>query len=337
MPRAFPVPLYTIAAAQGAPYSATQRALSTTSPGATDSTATVMTGGITNDGGYLTPEGSATKGTATVGAVGAVPVTAGWAVAINTTFAPTGDSVVLQSGTYTLPIRYSRPGGFLTGDMTGTITAVLMRVNSTLNTRLAEIGRGATTVTFTTTATNGSISITTAADTVLLAGEYLMLVLHLGYTGALTGDTMRLHTNSTAGVRISAGPTYTTQFARSVSDSAPSTDAITRAYTGNRALSDATPVTDALTRTATFPRTLADSTPIADAVTRLFTANRSLSDSATVADSLARRYTGFRALADAPVVTDLLTRRVIYARRIDDALSAGGGTTIIAPVFGLFE
>lgn len=334
MPRSTTVPIYTTTAVSGG---ANQRTLSTTSPGTTDSTATQHTGGITGDHAFLTPEAQSTKITGS-GTTAPSPATIDKAYSIDVlaVLAPTASALTFAAGTWTLPLHYSRAGGVLTADVPSKITLILVRTDSGQANNLSEIGRTEQAITATTTEQSINVNIT-GAQTTFNAGQRMSLLVYIDRPGAPTSDTTRIHTNSTTALRISAAPTFTLDYTRSISDSPAMTDALARAAAYGRLLSDTPAVADTLARRVDRFRALSDSAPMTDALTRQVASSRALNDSAPMVDSLERAATYSRQINDSSAVTESLGRQVGYARALQENLSSGGGTTIVTPVFGTFE
>lgn len=252
-------------------------------------------------------------------------------LAINPALAPSGAAVTIAAGAWTIPVHYSRAGGLLTGDVLGTFTAVLIRTDGSSN--LGEIGRATgAQVTVGTAEASQNISVSGAAVS-LQPGEFLALGIFCVHNGALLGgDTIRVHTNSTTALRITAAPTYTTQFARALNDTPAMADTLGRQVSYSRQLTDAPLVSDALARRVDRLRALSDAAAVNDTLTRRVDSNRALADTmAASSDTLGRRVALNRQLADSPAVSDTLQRKVGYSRALQDNLSEGGGgsTTII--------
>lgn len=318
MPRAFPVPVYTTTASSPAPFSALKRALSASSPGTSDSTASVIPGALLSNGYYVTPEGSAAQGDLATPA----PVTRGWLLPASSV-AGAGNRLRIAAGTWTLPVHYSRASGLLTGNVGLTLTAILLRVSADASTNLQEIGRvtGAG-ITATTTEQVQTLNISGAAVE-LEPGENIMLVLHADKAAQLLATDSRIHTNSTTALRITAAPAFTLLYTRGLNDSAPADGALARTVAYARGPSDSAPVGDALGRVVTMPRSIADSAgAVADNVARRATYGRRLNDSAPTADQAARQLTASRALADSAPTADQLGRQAGYGRSLSD----GAGT-----------
>lgn len=206
---AFPVPVYTTLTSSPAPFTTTKRALSTTSPGTTDNTATGCNGGVSGVHGFFRPAANITMTTGS-GTTPPDPVTIDdmWILPINPTLAASPNGVKIDGGTWTIPIHYSRPGGVLTADVPGTLWAILVQVDQAATGLVSEIGRSAANnVTATTTEQSVSASITGVA-TEFVSNENLGLLIYFDRAGALTSDTFRIHTNSTTALRITAAPTY---------------------------------------------------------------------------------------------------------------------------------
>lgn len=203
---ASPVPLYATTAQASGP---DVRTLTRSSPGTTDSTATVAAMGLAATDTYLRPEQSVAT-TAAPGPLGAgVGQGWGWALAHNDfTGVGADDAIRFAAGTWTLTVHYSRPGGLLTGNISNvTITAILLHVDAA-GAVIAEIGRGsASGITITTTEASSSININGAAAE-LLPGHRVRLELHVAKPAALAGDDGRFHTNSTTALRATAVPAY---------------------------------------------------------------------------------------------------------------------------------
>lgn len=329
MARALPVPIYTTTAQLSAPFASAQfRALSSTSPGTTDSTATLsstnLVGGIETT---LTPEASNAATTSTMGTIDRA-----WVLPLDGAIRPTAaDTVTFFAGTFVWTHHYSRNnplGGSNIANVT--VRVRIMRVAANGTTVLQTLGEGTALIASVTT-TEASIAVNVpTAEATFAPGEFFVVqVNHETSALSLVATQIRCHTNSTTGSRITAGPDYRVDFVRSVSDNTPVADSVARQYTGSRELSDSMPVTDSLARAATFRRTMTDTMPVADSLARVFTANRALADNMPVNDALARRFTGSRNIADNVPVNDAITRRVTYARALLEAYREGGGSTII--------
>lgn len=321
MPRSTPVPIYTTLTSTPAPLTTQKRALSTTSPGTTDNTATGVNGGVSGVHAFFRPA-SAITGVTGSGTTAPSPPTIddGWLLPINTTLAPTGDGVTFAAGTWTVPYHYSRPGGVLTADVPHTVTVILAQLDSAGTAFKAEVGRSAAqALTATTTEQTFSFSVS-GAETVFAPGDILMLMVYIDRPGALTSDTVRCHTNSTTALRITAAPAYTTQFERSLTDAVALSDSMARQATYARAMADTAPVSDGIARVATFPRSLSDSALVADALARSFTGARAMVESMPVSDVLARTYNGSRSIADAMPVSDSIARQFSGFRSLADSM-----------------
>lgn len=230
---AFPVPVYTTLTSSPAPFTTTKRALSTTSPGTTDNTATGCNGGVSGVHGFFRPAATITMTTGS-GTTPPTPVTIDdmWILPINPTLAASPNGVKIDGGTWTIPIHYSRPGGVLTADVPGTLWAILVQVDPAGTGLVSEIGRSAANnVTATTTEQSVSASITGVA-TEFVSNQNLGLLIYFDRAGALTSDTFRIHTNSTTALRITAAPTYA-RVVETVGTSAGAADAVGRVCTVN--------------------------------------------------------------------------------------------------------
>lgn len=331
MARALPAPIYTTTVSTPAPLSTSLRALSTTSPGTTDSVATTSAQGLQNPAHiFLLPEAAA--GTNVSGEPPAIaPITRGWVFDIIPNLAPAGAIVSASAGIITLEVHYSRANTIGTGNTTGTYKIYFVRVSSDLTTALEQIGSAETgTITWATAEASITLNVPVSATVYQPGEKLLMVVAAIQRSTAVLSAACQFRTNSTTGTRItSTTVTYTTTFAANLADNTPVADSVTRQYAGSRALNDSMPVTDSLARAATFRRTMTDSMPVTDSLARVFTANRALADNIPVNDALARRFTGSRNIADNVPVNDAITRRVTYARGLLEAYREGGGSTII--------
>ena len=331
MARTYPVPNYTTTIQLNG---TTKRKLSTTSPGTTDSVATVgpPVTLVAPQAYYLSPEAVAVAGT--LNAVG-IAADKGWGLVPSdpSTLVPLNtDGFSLSAGTFTVQVVASRDTAITSADQVCTFTAILFRANSNATTFAQELGRQASaSVTMTTTKTSFPITITTAAG-VFAAGEIIWLEVFASTTStSATGSTANYPTNSTTGVRISATTTsYSTNYNKTLADTSVVSDTIVRRMTQGRVLTDSVINTDDLTRTIRFPRSLIDAVvPITDTVSRLFVANRSLTDTLPVVDTIVRQYRGARVLTDTVPIVDTITRKTTYSRGLLDALSTGGGGTTV--------
>lgn len=314
MPRSFPVPVYTTTAVAGG---ANQRTLSTTSPGTTDSTATTLgTSALAAFANYLVPE---------TGTSGAGTNATGWAFNPVGPLVPTSsDAFTLDAGTFTFPFHYSRPGGLLTGNVTATVLVELYRANAGLSsfTLLGSTTSASITVTTTEQSINISVSIPQSA---FAAGEKPWVAIKLSGTAGLTTDTIRVHTNSTTALRITAAPTYQIQYARAISDSCPCGDGLGRQIGYGRALSDSCPASDGLSRRVDRFRALTEDAPCSDSLVRRVDRFRSMNDSAPCSDAMTRRVDRYRAMNDDSPCSDSLNRRVDRFRSLSDSCPASDG------------
>lgn len=206
---AFPVPVYTTLTSSPAPLTTQKRALSTTSPGTTDDTATGINGGVVGVHAMFRP-GSTITGTTGSGTTAPSPPTIddGWLLPISPTLVASGDGLLLAAANWTVPYHYSRPGGILTADVPHTVTAILARLDSTGTVFKSEVGRSAAQA-LTATTTEQSFNFTvTGVATEFDPGDILMKMLYFDRAGALSSDTVRCHTNSTTALRITAAPNY---------------------------------------------------------------------------------------------------------------------------------
>ena len=273
------------------------------------------------------------------------------------------DQTTFEAGTFTLTVRYARESTLGHVDRPGRLTWVLF-VRGSDGSVKSEVGRvQSAALTFTTAIQSVALSIVTVDPLVLAAGDRLYFDMYLGTTLAV-GLTSHcsFRTEAATESRITAIPSYTTQFGRvpsespavsesiarsssptraladspvvtdalpraksltrSLDDSAPSSDVLARLATYLRVLPDSASATDALTRQGVFARSMLDSSALTDALTRLFTGARALVDSAPSSDVLARLATLARALADSSAVTDALARQGTFARSLADTAPA---------------
>lgn len=284
----FPVPVYTTTTSTPSPFTTNKRALSTTSPGTTDNTATGVTGGLTGVHDFFRPLATFT---ATTGSGTSAPSPAtidyGWVLPISPTLVSASNGVAVAAGTWTVPVHYSRPGGVLTADVPGTITAILVRVNSDATVNLSEVGRSAATnITATTTEQSINLSIT-GVLTEFAPGECLMLLLYFDRAGAVTSDTFRIHTNSTTAFRITAAPNYTQiLYSGGSSDAVASASGVAASTASTVSTSNASATVDG--QSSTVLGTTVSSAGIADAqgVTTAITATIGTSDGTATAQSV---------------------------------------------------
>lgn len=334
MARTFPV-LYATTAQVG---SSSQRALSATSPGSTDNTATTNTSfGALANWRRIVPYADSSADYASAppsGQVGGV----GWCIDIVAALGDGVGTVTLAAGTWTLPFHYSRPGGLLTGDVTiDQLTLILSRVNPLPNAdsaneaSLQEIGR-ATVGPFTVTTSEQVTTVNvTGAQAVFNAGDYLWVetyfdpALHLALS-----DTVRWHTNSTTGLRITAAPAYTIQYRRSHAHTATPAQTQYRKSTYRRRHDESLPLTQAQIRRAHFPRSHAETVPApAAAQSRRIVTHRAHAEAAPVSDVQYRRVESNRRHTEAvPTPTLAHYRRLELHRRHADSVPAPLDTQI---------
>lgn len=314
MARAAVVPLFTNATQA---FSVDTRTFSASS--GTESLLTVLGySALQNGGRFARPEQTNTTDEA-VSAVGSRKGY-GWAVVAYSTEAYT----LLSGGTFGMTVSYSRASTILHADRTGDLTMMVYRISST-NVLLAELGRTTTSITCTTSAQTVVMNVTLAADVAFSVGDRIYVEFHFNNTGsAVSACNLQLRTIGSASTRWTSLPGYTIQYSRALSDSAPASDALARAFAGSRPLADSlSAVGDSLTRQYTGSRALADTLPsVGDSLARRFTGARALADTAPIADTIARTFSGSRALADNAPVIDSLGRAITFRRTLTDSSPA---------------
>lgn len=332
MPRAFPVPIY----ATTAVFAGLNRTLTTTSPGSTDSTATTTGYALAARQTYLSPE-AANNSTSDIfpkTTAGGISGHGGWVLNPVGPIVPDANTPwSVEAGTWSIQFHVSRDNPLLSSDVTGvTLRAQLVRMpNDTVNGLvLQSIGTASKTgVTITTTETAHQLDISGVAAT-FAAGERLALVLFWEWALQVSvSGSARAHTNSTTGIRITAAPQFTRQYANSLADSAVVSDAVARQVAYARNLGDGAPLADAITRAVTMPRALVDSAPASDALTRQSIYARALADSAPASDTIIRQAAYLRSLQDSGVVSESLARLASYKRALADNAPAADGLTRI--------
>ena len=333
--RSFPVPVYTILTQLNG---ATKLKLSTTSPGTTDDTATKgpSTTLLAPTAYYLTPEGTATTGT--LNAVGTASGKGwGFVPSANADVVPLAtDGWYLSAGTVTFKMVGARDNGITSADQIVTYTAILFRANSNATSFPQELGRATSSaVTFTTTKTEFSLNITTAAAT-FAPGEILWLEVFASTTSSSsTGSIASYYTNSTTAMRLTAAPNFYRQYVKALADSIPLTEAVGRQASYKRGLADSIPLTELLTSAATFRRALNETIPTpTDVLKRVYTANRQLAESIPLSENINRLVQYKRLLNESIPLSETLTRQANYSRALADNLTTGGGSgnTFIYPV-----
>jgi hypothetical protein len=271
-------------------------------------------------------------------AVGTAPSLTGWrdAVAVDAT-----NPTTIAAGTWTMDAWLSRSGQLLEADYNATLTFIVYRVPPTGTTGFVEIGRVTTPfAAVTTTAKDFVGSFTTSSATNMAAGDRLLVETYLtavdgnGTPNApVAATTFLCHINAASGAgfsRVSALPTYTTQYSRSLADAAPATDAVTRSTIESRALADSAPAADVASRVAVHPRATTDSAPATDGPARVVTFNRPVADTAGASDAPTRVVTFKRSAADMAGATDAPTRVATFPRAISDSAPAADAATRLA-------
>jgi hypothetical protein len=336
MARAAPVPLYATLVQTPAPLAASKRLMSSTSPGTTNDLATVCPNQLAATTLILIPEGTATP----VATPPATPVlvTSGWIIANISGYAPATSALSIDAGTWTFNVAYLRAGGLATNDNGCVINAVLVKVNTTYSTNLSEICRtSSASVTITTTLQTATITGSGVAVT-LQAGEALMLVVYVLMNFQVVTDSYQFPTNSTAGLRCTAAPTYSIQYVNNHAESVPLSDAQTRKLAYVRAQLETVPTpTDMQSRIYNGVRIQAETVPTPiDNQKRLYQATRNQTETNSVTD-LQTRFTVYRRAQNESGLTptDVQSRRVAYVRPQNEVLSSGGGgtTNYYRPVF----
>lgn len=308
-----------------------KRTMTTTNPAAASTatkgtpTSSLVPGGAIY---YIKPETAIPTGAGSQIALNPVGTAAGvgWALIPSSNAVvqlPADGFTMTAFNTATIVLRANRDNNALSGNLTATFTVIFFRANSNATSFPDEIARGALTgATITTTLTDFTITVTSSNGAIFDPGDVLWMEIHVNTTSAAAvNSTPSYTTNISAGCRVTLGFSYTKQINRSLSDSVAVSDALLRAYVGQRALADSVPLTgDLLSRAFVGYRALSESMPVSDALTRAFTGSRSLADSVPVSDSLARTVVTARTLTDALPVADSVARQYTARRTIQDSV-----------------
>ncbi|MEM4174200.1 MAG: hypothetical protein QXV14_06360 [Candidatus Caldarchaeum sp.] len=110
-------------------------------------------------------------------------------------------------------------------------------------------------------------------------------------------------------------------FTVSLSETAASSDSLTRVLAAVRSLSEAITASDAVYVYRVFPRTLADAVSAVDAAARQATLTRLASESISASDILSRIALFPRTLAEAAAALDSLARQAVYLRPSAETIS----------------
>lgn len=347
MARTFPVPFYsTTGAAAGFP-TAQYRALSTASPGTTESTATTTTYALASGYRSLQPEASNTAESSILidefdGTTALLTARRGFILdPVASGLIPTAtDGMLISAGTWTINFPTSRSGGLTDGDVTNVIrraalyTCAIQGANLFIDQLIGSVAAPAATVS---TGRNTAIMNLAGALTELKPGQKILMlfVWEFPLQVSLSG-TMRCHTNATTGARITAAPDYTIQYSRTQSESASVTETHTRRAAYTRPQNESSTVTEAHHNFATYRRYKAELVPTpGDLQTRQVAFVRPQNESVPTPGELHLRNVVYtRKQNEVAGVTEAHTRQVSYVRVQNELLSSGGGsvTKVYRPI-----
>lgn len=115
---------------------------------------------------------------------------------------------------------------------------------------------------------------------------------------------------------------------RSVSDAGAASDTVTRSVAASRSATDSAPAADAVARGALAPaRALTDSAPAADTPSGTLALSRSVGDGAAATDTTSRGGAVARSVADSAPATDTTSRTAAAARAVSDPATAADSVT----------